>query len=302
MTLLPDIEINPRTTQPTTPWRQIRDTLGRLETTQSLSEIADELARSARELLRSDGATFVAREGDQCHYVSESAIGPLWRGLRFPLSSCISGWVMLHRETAVIDDILVDPRIPQTAYEPTFVRSLIMTPVGHEAAHAAIGFYWKSPRTFDEETVSLAETLAAAAAPVIAHRYTMTSLLQERERSHLVHESLDMGQWQLDPHACALTSSAVFKSHFDRALDSAFTYRDLMLCFAADDQARLQQGLSALIRTGAPLKFSARIRCGDETVRSVELVAVSEPDASGLTGHISGVSRVVRSPARPWRH
>ena len=45
------------------------------------------------------------RDGDECSYVDEEAIAPLWKGRRFPLTSCISGWVMEHRQAAAISDI-----------------------------------------------------------------------------------------------------------------------------------------------------------------------------------------------------
>lgn len=52
---------------------------------------------AARELTGADGATFVLKDGDQCFYADEDAISPLWKGRRFPLESCISGWSMIHR-------------------------------------------------------------------------------------------------------------------------------------------------------------------------------------------------------------
>src|SRR5262249_56843927 len=54
------------------------------------------------------------------------AIAPLWKGQRFPMSACISGWSMLNRCPAVISDIYADSRIPHDAYRPTFVKSLVM--------------------------------------------------------------------------------------------------------------------------------------------------------------------------------
>jgi hypothetical protein len=51
---------------------------------------------AARQLTGADGATFVLRDGNHCHYSDEDAIAPLWKGLRFPLDQCISGWVMTH--------------------------------------------------------------------------------------------------------------------------------------------------------------------------------------------------------------
>ena len=115
---------------------------------------------SARKLVHSDGITFVLREGNLCHYVEEDAIGPLWKGQYFPMNVCISGWSMLHGQTAVIEDVFNDPRIPQDAYRPTFVRSLIMTPVG-EANVAAMGAYWKETRQFSDLEVLTVKTFSA---------------------------------------------------------------------------------------------------------------------------------------------
>lgn len=76
---------------------------------------------AARALTGADGATLILREGDQCRYADEDAIGPLWKGRCFPLTNCISGWAMLHDEAVIIDDIYTYARIPHEAYRPTFV-------------------------------------------------------------------------------------------------------------------------------------------------------------------------------------
>src|SRR5262249_32531599 len=94
-----------------------------------LPEIMAVVRRTARELTGADGATFVLRDGMRCHYADEDAIAPLWKGRRFPMSACISGWAMLERRPAVVPDIYQDPRIPHDAYRPTFVKSLVMVPI-----------------------------------------------------------------------------------------------------------------------------------------------------------------------------
>lgn len=43
---------------------------------------------AARQLLGADGVTFVLREGDHVHYAEEDAVGPLWKGQRFPVDQC----------------------------------------------------------------------------------------------------------------------------------------------------------------------------------------------------------------------
>ena len=68
-----------------------------LSLARDLQTVTAIVAGAARELTGADGATFVLREGEQCYYADEDAIAPLWKGRRFPLSACISGWVMEYR-------------------------------------------------------------------------------------------------------------------------------------------------------------------------------------------------------------
>lgn len=131
-----------------------------LSQARSLPAIIDIVRHAARELTGADGATFVLREGDQCSYVDEDAIGPLWKGQRFPMSACISGWAMLNRQPAVIPDIYADPRIPADAYRPTFVKSLVMVPIRTSSPIGAIGNYWASPHHATPEEVELLQALA----------------------------------------------------------------------------------------------------------------------------------------------
>jgi signal transduction histidine kinase len=115
---------------------------------------------AAREIVGADGATFVLRDGDKCFYADEEAISPLWKGLRFPMEACISGWAMRHKASTVIEDIYEDPRIPRAAYEPTFVRSLVMVPIRRLDPIGAIGTYWASRRTAPDFQVRLLQSLA----------------------------------------------------------------------------------------------------------------------------------------------
>ncbi len=69
----------------------------RLSIARSLPELMEIVTRAARILLGADGITFVLREHDLCYYAEEDSIAPLWKGRRFPMSACISGWCMLER-------------------------------------------------------------------------------------------------------------------------------------------------------------------------------------------------------------
>jgi len=138
--------------------------------------------RAVRTLTGADGASFVLREGDLCYYADEEAIAPLWQGQRFPMQTCISGWAMLHRQPAVIEDIFADPRVPAEAYEPTFVKSLVMVPIRTEYDWSAYStsLYEKSMCGVSAETASLVPTpkpsIGASAARRAAMAYSSRPL------------------------------------------------------------------------------------------------------------------------------
>ena len=120
--------------------------------------------RAARTFTGADGVTFVLRQGGYCYYADEDAIAPLWKGRRFPLGTCISGWVMTHAEAVAIPDVFDDPRIPHEAYRPTFVRSMVMVPVYKNAPIAALGAYWANSHVAAPFHVRVLELLAEAVA------------------------------------------------------------------------------------------------------------------------------------------
>lgn len=125
-----------------------------------MDEVIDIVRHAARQLVNADGATFVLRDDGHCYYVDEDAIAPLWRGQRFPLERCISGWAMLNRQAVFIPDIYADERIPHEAYRPTFVQSLAMTPVRTSDPVAAIGTYWAEHHVLQDEEAELLQALA----------------------------------------------------------------------------------------------------------------------------------------------
>ena len=61
----------------------------------TLSDIVDHVRHAARELASADGASFVLKEGDLCHYVDEDAISPMFKGKRFKSEICVSGVSMV---------------------------------------------------------------------------------------------------------------------------------------------------------------------------------------------------------------
>jgi signal transduction histidine kinase len=131
-----------------------------LSLARTLGAVQEITKRAARELAGADGASFVLRDGDLCFYADEDAIGPLWKGLRFPMPACVSGWAMLHREVVVIPDIYADPRVPVDAYRPTFVKSMAMVPIRITAPIGAIGAYWAAAHHASDVELKLLQALA----------------------------------------------------------------------------------------------------------------------------------------------
>jgi GAF domain-containing protein len=121
----------------------------------------------ARRLIGSDGIALVLAEDGLCHYVEEDAVGPLWKGRKFAMTECISGWAMIHNTTAVIPDISKDDRIPHHLYAETFVKSLVMTPIGIGQPVGALGAYWATAYEPTDYEIATVTTLARATATAL---------------------------------------------------------------------------------------------------------------------------------------
>jgi diguanylate cyclase (GGDEF)-like protein len=139
----------------------------RLSTAQQLEDVQRIVRTAARRLAGADGATFVLRDTDRCYYVDEDAIEPLWKGKKFPIEACISGWSMLNKQAVTIPDIYQDARIPIDAYRPTFVKSLAMTPIRTLDPIGAIGTYWAAEHVPSDAELGLLRALADTTAVAI---------------------------------------------------------------------------------------------------------------------------------------
>lgn len=162
-----------------------------LSKARTLDEIMRIVRTGTRQLTGADGATLVLKDGEYCFYADEDAIGPLWKGQRFPLKSCISGWAMLNKQPAVIPDIYVDHRIPHEAYRPTFVKSLAMVPVRTADPVAAIGNYWAHNHTPSSEELRLIQALADTTAVAIENVQLYASLEKRIEELRLADQTKD---------------------------------------------------------------------------------------------------------------
>jgi len=151
----------------------------RLVTAKSIDEVVSVLRETARATVGAEGIAIAIEHDGHCSYVAEDAVSPLWQGKTFPIERCVSGRAMLGNETIVIPDVRLDSRIPQDAYALTFVRSLIMVPIGQPVAVAALGAYWSEAQPHSRDTVERLESLARLATIAIEN----ARLTQARNRA-----------------------------------------------------------------------------------------------------------------------
>jgi signal transduction histidine kinase len=180
-----------------------------LSLARDLQAVMTIVRHAARQLTGADGATFVLRDGTYCYYAEEDAISPLWKGNRFPLSHCISGWVMMNRQPVVIPDIYQDPRIPVDAYRPTFVKSLAMVPIRLQAPIAAIGNYWATHHETTERELKLLQALANSTSVAMENIELLTDL-ERRVRmrtQELAHANRELEEKNRELEAFALSAS-----------------------------------------------------------------------------------------------
>ncbi|QDU27462.1 Autoinducer 2 sensor kinase/phosphatase LuxQ [Anatilimnocola aggregata] len=164
------------------PHQELIRVVQRLSFCRDLPAVFSVLQNSARKLTKADGVTIVLRDGDFCHYAQEDAISPLWKGRRFPLEKCISGWCMLNREPVAIPDVFADARIPHDVYRATFVKSMAMAPIRTENPLGAVGAYWGDTCHVTPEQLDMLQALANAAAVAIANVQLIDSLQEANRR------------------------------------------------------------------------------------------------------------------------
>ncbi|PSJ16013.1 ATP-binding protein [Nitrosomonas supralitoralis] len=171
---------------------QLVEVIQMLSMARDLSTVMEIVRHAARELTGADGATFVLRDKGMCFYAEEDAISPLWKGQRFPMNACISGWSMINRKPVVIKDIFADPRIPVDAYRPTFVRSLAMVPIRTIDPIGAIGNYWAEQYLPAPEQLKLLQALADTTAVALENVRVYEELEQRvQQRTFELQSILD---------------------------------------------------------------------------------------------------------------
>jgi signal transduction histidine kinase/FixJ family two-component response regulator len=270
-----------------------------LSLARTLPAIMDIVRRAARRLASADGATFVLRDGVRCFYADEDAIGPLWKGQRFPLSACISGWAMLNRRAAVIKDIYQDARIPHSAYRPTFVKSLMMTPIRTASPVGAIGVYWAKMHDTTPTEVELLRALADSTSVAMESVDLLTNLERRvAERTEEVRRrsaELEILNRELDAFSYSvahdLRSPLAVVGGFSRSLLER--QREQLDAEGLDQLGRIDSGVRRMQALIDDLLALSKIVLAPLTRAPVDLSAEAREILAGLAGQAQRQVEVV---------
>lgn len=177
--------------------KKLADTVQKLSMTTNIREIMQIVRTVARDLTGADGTTFVLRDENLCYYADEDAIAPLWKGSRFPMENCISGWAMINKRPAVIKDIYEDERIPHDIYRKTFVKSLVVVPIRTMDPLGAIGNYWANQHQPTDQEITILRALADITAVSIENIEVRNELQKKLKERTAMLEQLKKQQKQL---------------------------------------------------------------------------------------------------------
>jgi len=269
--------------------RRLAEVVEGIAAVRELPDLMAIVRGAVRELTGADGATLVLREDGHCHYVDEDAIGPLWKGQRFPLESCISGWTMLHAQPVAIEDIYADPRIPYAAYRPTFVKSLAMVPIGREHPVGAIGCYWAERHLASAEELELQQALADAMSVGLGNLELYRSLSDARRAAERAAAELGeaqrlsgIGNWRWDVVKDVHTwSEEIYRIYGrDPALPPA-AYPEVSQYFTPQSWAALAAAVERGIAAGRPYECDAEVLRPDGDHRWITARGEALRDAAG---------------------
>jgi signal transduction histidine kinase len=270
-----------------------------LSLARSLEAVMAIVRSAARRLTGADGATFVLREQEYCVYADEDAISPLWKGSRFPMTSCISGWAMMNRRSAVIEDVYDDDRIPQAVYKATFVKSMAMVPIRAADPIGAIGNYWAVHHRPTDTEVRLLQALADSTA------VAMENVRVYDELEEMVEErtaELRTANARLDRSLQSMRDFVAIAAHDLRAPVASVNMAAKTLQTQVDDSKRTQlvdimeRQSAHLVRLTDDLLTLSVIEAGEVEVRT-EVIEV-DPVLRAVAAEVADRATVpVQTPA-----
>lgn len=241
---------------------------------QSKEDMVQRLRQATRRFVGADGICVVLRDGDYVEYVAEDAMAPLFTGQRFKLEFCISGLAIRDRETIVIPEILADVRAPRAAYEPTFVRSMAMAPIGVPEPVASIGAYWAKVGMPDPAAVARLEVIARAASTALQNVHLKSALALAEERMQSVLDTVQTCVYSIDRNWRIIEFNAAAEKFFNHKRETVIGHDYWEVFGETPDAIKAQMRASMTGAAMAVLETKSAYRPG----RHVEVRVSPSPD------------------------
>ncbi|RZF64953.1 response regulator [Sphingomonas populi] len=197
---------------------------------------------------------------------------------------------MLNRQTVVIPDIRSDDRIPQDAYRPTFVRSLVMAPVGKPEPIAAIGAYWSAVREHDATAIARLEALARSAAIAVENARLLASIRDSERQREIALAAGRMGVWSVDLPTRTLKTSAMCRATFGRDPGEEFSFAAMRAAIHPDDRESVFATIAQSIASANDCDLEHRVVTASGETCWIAIRAQPTYAADGTPLMLAGVS------------
>lgn len=255
---------------------------------QDLPAISAAVSHAARQVVDADGASVVLLDGASCYCIDEEAIGPLWKGRRFPAKDCVSGLAMQSQRPVAIPDVMLDDRVPHDLYRQTFVTGLLLVPSG-EPAIGAIGAYWATPHEASDWEIDALSQLADAMAVAVNNLRTQARLAESERRFRTMADTTPLMIWVHDGSGKLEFVNRAWLSFFGATEEEARGDNWQPLLHPDDRHAYVSHFLDCLAR-GVPYEAETRVRRADGEWRWIGSYGAPRLDDTGACVGMVGSS------------
>jgi signal transduction histidine kinase len=196
-----------------------------ISSTLNLTELLDTVIRLARDVVKSEAASFLlmdAATGELYFDVAVGEKGGALQHIRLKKGEGIAGWVAEHQKPAVVNDVTNDSRWTQKGDKTSQFKTRSILAVPMQLNGRLIGVMEAINRAdnqpFSETDVLLLETFAAQAAVAIENARLFESIRQEKEKMSTVIGEMSEGAILLDAEGRLLLTNRAAQTFFGSEL------------------------------------------------------------------------------------
>jgi two-component system phosphate regulon sensor histidine kinase PhoR len=205
-----------------------------ISSTLRLSELLDTVIQLAREVMKSEAASFLLMDqatGELYFDVAVGEKGGALQHIRLKKGEGIAGWVAEHQKPAVVNDVAADPRWTQKGDDTSKfkTRSILAVPMQHNGRLIGVmeAINRSDNEPFSETDVQLLETFAAQAAVAIENARLFESIRQEKEKMSTIIGEMAEGTVLLDPEGRVLLTNRAAQTLLGPTLKDSGYWEDL---------------------------------------------------------------------------